>query len=264
MIKLVAVDMDGTFLNNQKEYNKERFDRLYEKMKEQQVRFVVASGNQYYQLASFFPEIASEISFVAENGALVISEDQELFCGEMSRSLVTRILHVLTRDSDIKVIMCGRKSAYASEDEDQLFVAGSKAYYHRLKVVPNLNHLVNDVIFKFALGVPEGKTDFYLDYFNQEFAGDVRAVTSGHGEIDLIIPGLHKANGLQILQDKWGIGKDGVIAFGDGGNDLEMLKHVKYGYAMKNASQTVKEVAGFEAPSNEDEGVLSILEDFLN
>lgn len=37
-------------------------------MKRQGIRFVVASGNQYYQLISFFPEIAHEIAFVAENG----------------------------------------------------------------------------------------------------------------------------------------------------------------------------------------------------
>jgi len=53
-IKLIAVDMDGTFLNNQMEYDKERFFKQYVKMKELGIRFVVASGNQYYQLKSFF------------------------------------------------------------------------------------------------------------------------------------------------------------------------------------------------------------------
>lgn len=46
----------------------------YQQMKAQGIRFVVASGNQYYQLISFFPEIANEIAFVAENGGWVVSE----------------------------------------------------------------------------------------------------------------------------------------------------------------------------------------------
>lgn len=54
-IKLIAVDMDGTFLSDQKTYNRERFMAQYRQMKEQGIRFVVASGNQYYQLISFFP-----------------------------------------------------------------------------------------------------------------------------------------------------------------------------------------------------------------
>lgn len=53
MVKMIAVDMDGTFLSSTKEYNRERFAQLYTKMQEQDVKFVVASGNQYYQLKSF-------------------------------------------------------------------------------------------------------------------------------------------------------------------------------------------------------------------
>ena len=64
-VKLIAVDMDGTFLSDKKTYNRARFLQQYAQMKAQQIRFVVASGNQYYQLASFFPEIAGEIAFGA-------------------------------------------------------------------------------------------------------------------------------------------------------------------------------------------------------
>ena len=81
-IKLIAVDMDGTFLSDQKTYNRERFMAQYQQMKAQGIRFVVASGNQYYQLISFFPEIANEIAFVAENGGWVVSEGKDVFNGE--------------------------------------------------------------------------------------------------------------------------------------------------------------------------------------
>ncbi|VDZ94978.1 Protein ybjI [Salmonella enterica subsp. enterica] len=44
-IKLIAVDMDGTFLSDQKTYNRDRFMAQYQQMKRQGIRFVVASGN---------------------------------------------------------------------------------------------------------------------------------------------------------------------------------------------------------------------------
>ena len=72
--------MDGTFLSDQKTYNRERFMAQYQQMKAQGIRFVVASGNQYYQLISFFPEIANEIAFVAENGGWVVSEGCLYYC----------------------------------------------------------------------------------------------------------------------------------------------------------------------------------------
>ena len=63
-IKLIAVDMVGTFLNDRKEYDKQRFLAQYAALREQGIRFVVASGNQYYQLISFFPEIRHDIIIV--------------------------------------------------------------------------------------------------------------------------------------------------------------------------------------------------------
>lgn len=53
MIKLVAVDMDGTFLDDQMHYNRTIFRKIYNYFKENDIYFVVASGNQYYQLKSF-------------------------------------------------------------------------------------------------------------------------------------------------------------------------------------------------------------------
>ena len=78
-IKLIAVDMDGTFLSDAKTYNRPRFLAQYQRMREQNIRFVVASGNQYYQLISFFPEIAHQIAFVAENGGWVVSGNEDVF-----------------------------------------------------------------------------------------------------------------------------------------------------------------------------------------
>ena len=70
-VKVIVTDMDGTFLNDAKTYNQPRFMAQYQELKKRGIKFVVASGNQYYQLISFFPELKDEISFVAENGALV-------------------------------------------------------------------------------------------------------------------------------------------------------------------------------------------------
>lgn len=111
-IKLIAVDMDGTFLSDQKTYNRERFMAQYQQMKAQGIRFVVASGNQYYQLLSFFPEIANEIAFVAENGGWVVSEGKDVFNGELSKDAFTTVVeHLLTRP-EVEIIACGKNSAY--------------------------------------------------------------------------------------------------------------------------------------------------------
>lgn len=77
-------------------------------MKRKGIRFVVASGNQYYQLISFFPEIAHEIAFVAENGGWVVSEGKDVFNGELTKAdFQTVVEHLLTR-ADVEIIACGK------------------------------------------------------------------------------------------------------------------------------------------------------------
>ena len=89
-------------------------------------------------------------------------------------------------------------------------------------------------------------------------------VSSGHGDIDLIIPGVHKANGLAKLGKEWGIEPAEIAAFGDSGNDIEMLKYAGFSYAMENAQEKVKEAAEEIIRSNNQEGVLEVIEQLLN
>lgn len=65
-VKLVAVDMDGTYARSDYTYDIPRFEAILDRMKEVGCQFVVASGNQYYQLRSLFPNYYNELSFAAE------------------------------------------------------------------------------------------------------------------------------------------------------------------------------------------------------
>lgn len=67
-IKLVAVDIDGTFVRSDYTYDIPQFRRILSRMKSAGCNFVVASGNQYYQLRDLFPGCCDELSFVAEKG----------------------------------------------------------------------------------------------------------------------------------------------------------------------------------------------------
>ena len=107
-VKLIAVDMDGTFLSDTKTYNRPRFLAQYARMKAQGIRFVVASGNQYYQLISFFPEIAHEIAFVAENGGWVVSEGEDVFNGELSKAHFETVANVLNEVQALRLSPAGK------------------------------------------------------------------------------------------------------------------------------------------------------------
>ena len=153
-VKLIAVDMDGTFLSDAKTYNRPRFLAQYARMKAQGIRFVVASGNQYYQLISFFPEIAHEIAFVAENGGWVVSAGEDVFNGELSKAHFETVANVLNDVPGIEIIACGKNSAYTLKCYDDNFKDIAAKYYHRLEMVSDFDNL-NDIFFKFGLNVSD-------------------------------------------------------------------------------------------------------------
>ncbi len=74
---------------------------------------------------------------------------------------------------------------------------------------------------------------------------------------ELSIPGVHKADAIQIVLDHLGIDVTDTLAYGDGHNDLEMLQHVAVGVAMGNAVPEVLAVADEVTASVDDDGLLA-------
>jgi len=261
-VKLIAVDMDGTFLDDHKKYNKAKFLSQYQQLKQRGIRFVVASGNQYYQLKSFFPEIASEIAFVAENGGYIVKEGQDLSVASLSAESVAKILEFIDNTPGLNTVVCGKDSAYILASQPDAFYQKMQNYYHRLKKVESYQE-IDDTIFKFATNIDDEHLANFMTSLDKALGHIITPVSSGHGSADLIIPGRHKANGLRMLQEIWGIDDSEVVTFGDGGNDVEMLKQAGYGFAMANGMPAAKAAASYSTVSNNEEGVLKIIDSVL-
>lgn len=261
-INAIIVDMDGTFLNDSKQYNRARFLSQYQQMKAQNIEFVVASGNQYYQLISFFPELKDEISFVAENGALVYEHGKEIFHGELTANEARTVLGQLTRDPALKFVACGLKSAYVIDTAPAEFVALMSKHYHRLQPVKSYAD-IDDTLFKFSLNMSDEAIPQVVNVLHSALDGIMKPVTSGYGFIDLIIPGLHKASGIGRLLQRWKISPEACVAIGDSANDTEMLGLVKWSFAMGNAAASVRDIARYHTDSNNHEGTLNVIDAVL-
>ena len=135
----------------------------------------------------------------------------------------------------------------------------SSHYYHRLEKVKSFSD-IHDKILKFAIECPVEKTDYFIQLFKDKLNQYSDVTSSGHGYIDIIQPGIHKANGLKELGDILDIKLSEMCAFGDGGNDLEMISEVGDGVAMKNAVPALLEVANHVTNTKDEEGVLNYIE----
>lgn len=96
----------------------------------------------------------------------------------------------------------------------------------------------------------------------RELAGTELAVTysEGNGLIEFGAPGITKATGLATIAEELGIEPEGVLAFGDMPNDIELLSWAGCGVAMANAHSSVRAVADKVTASNDEDGIAEVLE----
>lgn len=73
--------------------------------------------------------------------------------------------------------------------------------------------------------------------------------------IDIMCGGVYKSSSLKILAGKLNIPLKSIAVFGDGKNDIEMIKVAGMGVAMGNALEEVKEVVGEITLTNDEDGI---------
>ncbi|MDL2254794.1 HAD hydrolase family protein, partial [Bacteroidales bacterium OttesenSCG-928-J16] len=79
---------------------------------------------------------------------------------------------------------------------------------------------------------------------------------------DIIPKGGSKWIGIEKVLEHFGIAPDETMAFGDGGNDVEMLRNAGIGVAMQNAEMGVQQAADYVTTSVDDDGIANALRHF--
>lgn len=100
----------------------------------------------------------------------------------------------------MEIIACGKNSAYTLKKYDDAMKTVAEMYYHRLEYVDNFDNL-EDIFFKFGLNLSDELIPQVQKALHEAIGDIMVPVHTGNGSIDLIIPGVHKANGLRQLGD---------------------------------------------------------------
>ncbi|MDD8048086.1 MAG: HAD family hydrolase [Thomasclavelia sp.] len=256
-IKLIATDMDGTLLNNEHQFDEE-FIEVFFKLKEKNIRFVVASGNQYYRLYQLFLPMSKDIIFIAENGSMIVDGEKLLCTNPLFKKDVNTTIDILKRFDNLRVVMCGEQSAYALKKEED-FEEIVKRHYCNYKMVNSLKE-IDDSIIKFSINDPQNQIKKYLKDIEENLPEGLRIVTSGNEWMDIQCSDTNKGEGMKVVQKLLNVSKDECMVFGDQMNDFEMFKEAKYSYAMKNAVQDLKNIAYDICDSNDEKGVIKTIE----
>lgn len=262
MIRLVATDVDGTLLDSQKRVPP-AFDALVGELEARSIRFVIASGRQYFNLLKTFPSSAERLYFICENGAIVFRGHELLFDCPIPDEKLLEVLAAIREIPGAFPIFCGVKSAYV-EDDDPGFREQASHYYERCRKVDALPDMIgHDRICKIAVYDANGAEEHtwrQVQHFRDRFA----VTLAGTQWVDFMRSDVTKGTAMAFLQREFGIEPEHCMAFGDYLNDLELMKSCFHSYAMANAHPGLAEVCRFRtAKSNDENGVIDTLKTYF-
>ena len=288
-IRLVAVDMDGTLLDDEKNFPP-GLDELLDHLEQRGVVFVPASGRQVWTLIDMFPERPG-LTFIGENGAIVMRDGREISSAPLDLATVRESVRLvrqyalprpgataaredagegsLRENFDGGLVVCGKNCAYV-ERTDEAFLAAVAPYYTRTQCVDDLMKVIDDIeqgrideaIIKLAV-YSAGDVTALADQTLGRFARSHQFAISAANWADLQDRGVDKGRALRELQDYLGVTPEQTAVFGDAGNDLSMIAQAEFSFAMENASADVRAAARFLAPSNNEAGVVQVLRALL-
>lgn len=263
-VKAIVVDMDGTFLNDNHDYNRKRFSRQYQELKKRGVYFIVASGRPYATLEPYFTEIKDEITFIAEGGAVMIHQGKELFIDAISPNDADQIVTGLRKASLNQFIISCKTKAYINDyNTNKKFIEEMKVFYKRIIPFEHIG-MIDDEIIKITASTRLKGEEKKLKDLLLAMTGNFTAISGGFGYLDILNAGTGKARTLRKLQRIIQVQNDEILAFGDSENDKELLSGVTWSVAMSNAADEVKKIVRYTTLSNNQDGVLHEIDGFLS
>ena len=221
------------------------------------IAFVTASGRQVVSLWTVFAEFGGEVSYVAENGAVVF----------VGGELVHRVALDRALGEEIAETMLVRP-------ECDLYVGGVEMCYVKPKDPAFVAHLKNNLLFNVTevqsvAEIPEPflKVSAYHvahdpdgEFWMHKFGACCNVVVSGADWVDLTPSGVSKALGVRAVCERLGIDPKDCIALGDSNNDVEMFDLVGHPIAMEWASEAAKAHAA-ETTSSVADVLARVLDD---
>ena len=269
-IKVIAMDLDGTALNHQKQLT-ERTRAAIQNAAKSGIQIVVATGRTFSSLAPevlAMPEITCAIT---SNGAVVnrIPDGAVLLHNYPNPETVSEIAGMI-QEEKIDTEVCTGGQAYMGQSYYDRVLEGKTN--RDVQYVKTTRHPVPD-IYQFLLQHRVAIENINLNFktleekqqWQQRFQKlpGVTPTSSFLFNVELGGATTSKAHALQALLDEWQMTSQQVMAFGDSENDLGMIQMAGIGVAMANGMEEVKQAADLLAESNEEDGVAKIIEQLI-
>jgi Cof subfamily protein (haloacid dehalogenase superfamily) len=265
MYKLIAVDMDGTLLNEEKEISTRCLNAIFQ-LKEKGKKIVLATGRPLNGVMRYIEKLnlLEENDYVvAFNGALVqgtISK-QVIFDKPLSLNAYKE-LYIVSQQLGVNIHALTDKSVLTPKNNPYTEIES------RINQIPILEGDIealdaSTIIVKVMFIDDPDKLDEIIPKLPDWITAKYSILRSAPYFLEFLDKSVNKGAGVSAIAKMLGVGRDEVICVGDAGNDLAMIQYAGLGVAMGNAVDEIKSAADYITHSNEEDGVAYIIEKFM-
>lgn len=262
MIKLIALDLDGTIVNPSLKISDRVMRVLRSVLADTDIRLVIATGRMFPSAISFAQEIGVTEPIITYQGAMMRNTDAEntmRYHKPIPMKTAKALLEMLLEEK-YHINLYVNDVLWTSPDNQF-----ASFYAKTAKITPrfskNLMGCLTDAPTKIMV-IDDTRVDTLLAQLKKQFSTELAFCRSRTNFCEIIDVSVSKWNAIMLLATEYGIEPEEILAIGDQGNDLSMIEGAGIGVAMGNAPDEVKKRANFVTETIDNDGVALAIEKF--
>lgn len=254
-IKAIFFDIDGTLVSFESHSIPPSTKKAIETLRQKDIKLIIATGRPLCDINNL--EDLQFDGYITANGAYCVTDKNEL----LSYSLIpqdnlNRLVEYHTH-TPFPCIFLTDKGNFANYIDDSVIALNQMVNLPLPEVRPMTEILKHNIFQIDAFITKEEELEVFSDVLT-----DCQGSRWHPTFVDINLKNNNKATGIDAFLKYYDLEIQHTMAFGDGGNDIPMLKHVAIGIAMGNASDEVKASANYVTTSVDENGILEALKHF--
>ena len=253
MIKAVFFDVDGTLLSQKQGKVPISTRRALRRIRKKGIKIFIATGRHMIELSKLpVMEIPFD-GYLTLNGNLILDENKKAYAGTPISADEVEVLSGIFRAKKIPFVMISSDKRYINYVDD-VVVETQASTHGTIPDIGTVSDYDGEKIYQ-CIAFVQDRERKVLDEILDECS-----ITSWNPTgIDIVARGSGKAAGIAQFIEEQGLDRSEIMAFGDGENDIEMLKYAGIGVAMGNAGDAVKAAADYVTDSVDENGIENAL-----
>lgn len=267
MIKLFAMDLDGTSLDNNSILRKETIYAL-KKLDENGIKFVFTSGRAMPSVRYLMSLTGIDNPFVTNNGALaMINKEKPIYTKGIEDKKIKELIN-FSENNELSYQFYDVDTYYSNRIRPERFNHLKKNSQYGMNYQVNFSFSTNplkelnnrkNTALKFQIFPDVEKKEEKIKVLEKVKELDLYATSSNDKVIEIMEKDVNKFNGISEIGSFLGINKNEIAAIGDQDNDIPMLENSILSFAMGNSIDKVKEVCDYTVSTNENFGLVEAI-----